>query len=233
MWVCILLIALGATSLALFLCEKIRKYSVKETMIKSIASLLFITLAVYGFYHSGHHPFGIFVIVAMIFGLLGDIWLDFKYVFPEQSKSFTYAGFIVFGIGHILYISGMITSFMGENWWWTLLIAIGTGLLGTLGVLLVEKPMKLKYGNYKWICILYSFVLFAMVGTTAVVTISSSFQAVPFNLLFAGGILFAVSDLILSGTYFGEGKERPVDIITNAVTYYAAQYLIAFSLFFL
>ena len=233
MVICIILMVLGASALALFLCEKIRKYSVKETMIKSIASLLFITLAVYGYYNSGHHPFGIFVIVALVFGLLGDIWLDFKYVFPEQSKSFTYAGFIVFGLGHILYISGMVVTFMGENWWWTLLIAAGTGLLGLLGVMLVEKPMKLKYGNYKWICLLYSFFLFAMVGTTIVVTASHSFQVLPFNLLFAGGVLFAISDLILSGTYFGEGKDKPVDIITNAVTYYAAQYLIAFSLFFL
>ena len=52
-------------------------------------------------------------------------------------------------------------------------------------------------------------------------------------MLFVGGVLFAVSDLILCGTYLGKGKERPVDLISNAVTYYAAQYIIAFSLFFL
>ena len=37
-------------------------------------------------------------------------------------------------------------------------------------------------------------------------------------------------DLILSGTYFGEGKNRPVDIVTNHVTYYIAQFVIAGSL---
>ena len=51
-------------------------------------------------------------------------------------------------------------------------------------------------------------------------------------MLIAGGVLFAVSDLILSGTYFGEGKERPFDIISNAITYYLAQYVIAFSIMF-
>ena len=52
------------------------------------------------------------------------------------------------------------------------------------------------------------------------------------NLFFIGGILFALSDLVLSGTYFG-GKERPVDIILNYLTYYPAQFLIALSLLYL
>ena len=60
----------------------------------------------------------------------------------------------------------------------------------------------------------------------------TQFSSVATMVLVGGGVLFAISDLILSGTYFGEGKERPVDIITNGVTYYLAQFAIAFSLFF-
>jgi len=52
-------------------------------------------------------------------------------------------------------------------------------------------------------------------------------------MMFAGGLLFTISDLILSGTYFGKGKERPVDIITNSVSYYAAQFVIALAMFFI
>ena len=51
-------------------------------------------------------------------------------------------------------------------------------------------------------------------------------------MLFVGGVFFLISDLILSGTYFGEGKDRPVDIVTNHMTYYIAQYLIALSIAF-
>ena len=54
-----------------------------------------------------------------------------------------------------------------------------------------------------------------------------------YDLFFIGGVLFMISDLILNGTYFGEGKERPVDIATNYLTYYSAQFLIASSLMFL
>ena len=50
------------------------------------------------------------------------------------------------------------------------------------------------------------------------------------NLMAIGGILFASSDLILSGTYFGIGKERPIDITINSVLYYIAQFAIAFSI---
>ena len=57
-------------------------------------------------------------------------------------------------------------------------------------------------------------------------------QVTTLNIIFIGSILFALSDLVLSGTYFG-GKERPVDIILNYLTYYPAQFLIAFSLLFL
>jgi hypothetical protein len=52
-------------------------------------------------------------------------------------------------------------------------------------------------------------------------------------MIFIGSILFAVSDLVLSGTYFGKGKDRPVDIIFNYLTYYPGQFLIAYALSFL
>ena len=57
-------------------------------------------------------------------------------------------------------------------------------------------------------------------------------QRLLYSLFLLAVLLFAASDLILSGTYFGEGKDRPVDIVLNYLTYYPAQYLIAFSLAF-
>ena len=55
----------------------------------------------------------------------------------------------------------------------------------------------------------------------------------PLNLIFIGGVSFAISDLILSGTYFGEGKDRPIDLALNYITCYAAQFLIASALVFI
>ena len=229
----IILMSLGLITLVIFLWEKIRKYSVKETMIKATASVLFIALAVYNCFAKGMTFFGMCVIIALVFGLLGDIFLDFKYVFKEQDKPFTYAGFIVFAIGHVFYMLGMYMDYYVQGHPLNIIIPLALGPIAGLGILLVEKPMKMTYGSMKPIVYIYASILFMMMASAISLTILHGFQNTTLILLMAGGILFTISDLILSGTYFAEGKERPVDIITNSVTYYMAQYIIAFSLFFI
>ena len=63
-----------------------------------------------------------------------------------------------------------------------------------------------------------------MISRTAPLASNPSFvhgwRVPALNLLFAGGVLFALSDLVLSGTYFGEGKERPVDLILNYLNFH-------------
>lgn len=99
--------------------------------------------------------------------------------------------------------------------------------------LALEKPMKLRYGKLRTTVIVYGALLFSTLLLTGSLALSYGFQEKALNLLFAGAALFAASDLILSGTYFGVGKDRPVDIILNYLTYYPAQFLIALSLLFL
>ena len=230
---CIVFICLGGISLALFLIEKTKAYSVKAVMLKMVTSLLFIAVCVCALFHSGYHTLSILVLLGLFVGLLGDIWLDLKYVFKEHDAPFTYAGFTMFGIGHILYITGMfIEYYHGENVLYIILPIVVGMIMGVVTVLL-EKPLGLTYGRFKWISFAYAILLFTMSMTALSLSILHHFQHATLTMLFVGGILFAVSDLILSGTYFGEGKERPVDIITNSVTYYAAQFIIAFAIFFI
>ena len=225
--------SLSALVLAYFLYEKCKAYSLKAVFIKATASMLFIALAAISLFQTGYHIFPKFAIIALALGMLGDIFLDLKYVYKEQDKPYTIAGFLVFGLGHILYITGMFLEFYhGESFLYVLLPFI-VGLIGGIGTVLIEKPMKLQYKEFRWIVGAYATILFSMVAVTISLNILSGFQAVSLILLMAGGILFALSDLILNTTYFGEGHERPFDIITNTVTYYVAQNLIAFSIFFL
>ena len=93
--------------------------------------------------------------------------------------------------------------------------------------------MKLHYGKMKGIVIGYSILLFSTVLLSGSLALSMGWQNPTLNLFFAGGVLFALSDLVLSGTYFGVGKERPVDIISNYILYYGGQFLIAYSLLYL
>ncbi len=232
MIVCIILLSLGAISLALFLCEKVRKYSVKATLVKAVASLFFVALGLYGLLTKTLNLMGFCFVFAQVLGLLGDIFLDFKYVFKEQDRPFTYAGFIVFGLGHIFYVLGMYSQYYIQGHIWHILIpAIAAIVLGT-GILFGGKLLKMDFKGMEPVALTYAILLALMFSTAFSLWMLNGFNNTTLMLIFIGGILFAISDIILCGTYFAENRERPVDIISNAITYYAAQFIIAFSLFF-
>ena len=227
------LLLFAAVMLVLYIREKLASYSVKDVLLKSVVSVQFIAVAVLGWYLSSRGILGIFVIIGLTFGLLGDIWLDLKYVFRDYNDQFTYAGFTSFGFGHILYIAGLLAQYMsGMNLSYLvfpIILSVGLSLFNAV----LEKPMKLHYGKMKGIVIGYGVLLFSTVLLSGSLALAQGWQDPSLNRFFAGGVLFALSDLVLSGTYFGVGKERPVDIISNYILYYGGQFLIAYSLLYL
>ena len=233
MLACIILIALGAIALVFYLLEKCKRYSLKGVLIKTIVSLLFIATALAGTIQNQGHILNNFIIAGLILGLLGDIFLDLKYVYPNDDKPYTYAGFIVFGIGHILFIIGMLLQFFGGGNMLYFLIPVGGALAFAFINLLTEKPMGLAFKDLKLIVCIYAFILALNPFTSLLLCIHTGWSNPSIIMLFVGGILFAVSDLVLSKTYFGEGHEKPLDFILNYLTYYGAQFIIAFSLLFL
>ncbi len=237
MTVCIVLLICGAAALALFLREKLRGPTLRAAIWKSVTSALFVALAVSAWVHAaagGTLPIlGAFVVPGLVFGLMGDIWLDLKFVYVRDDAPLTYAGFAVFGVGHILNQLGLLFQFYvhGKPGW--VLVPMGLALLLTLGNVALEKPMKLRFGTMKPVVLAYGFLLFLSVLLSGSLALLHQWKETALNLFFFGAVLFALSDLVLSGTYFGEGKDRPVDIVMNYLTYFPAQFLIALSLAFL
>lgn len=232
-----LLLAFGTIILLVYIREKIRAYSVKAVLLKSAVSVLFIAVGVYGSWLSASKGIACllcpFVELGLLMGLLGDIWLDLKYVFPEKNDPFTYAGFCLFGIGHILYIFGLLLTYYPEGKPMTIIVPVLLALVLSAGNAVLEKPMRLNFGKFKPVVIVYGVLLFAMVLIAGSLAYHYGWREITLNLIFIGGICFAVSDLILSGTYFGVGRERPIDLALNYLTYYSAQFLIASGLVFL
>ena len=235
MRICILLTALGAALLVWFVYEKIKKYSVKAAILKSLVSVLFISVALFG-WHSGEGSgelFGLLFVLGLVFGLLGDVWLDLKYVFPEENTLFTYAGFCVFGVGHILFLSAMLSKYALPGKELYVIVPFALAVLMSLGNSMTEKLMKLNFGSYKGIVIAYGVLLFSTMLVSGGLCVLHGWQDMTLKLIFIGSVLFTLSDLVLSGTFFGEGHERPVDIILNYIFYYGAQFTLALSLLFL
>ena len=96
-----------------------------------------------------------------------------------------------------------------------------------------SKSDTLDFKDLKWVVSVYAFILALNPMTALMLNIMNGWSSTTLILLFVGGISFAISDLVLSNTYFGEGHEKPIDFILNYIFYYGAQFLIAFSIFFL
>ena len=233
MGVYIALLCVGVLLVASYLFLRTKKPSLVAVFIKIGASLIFISICAYGLYLHHYVILPLMFVIGMVFGMLGDILLDLKYVFPEQDKMFTYSGFITFGIGHIFFISGMFRDLYHSESILYVILPFVFGLLMAVVTLLMQKPMKLKYGDMTLIVAIYAYILFSMTGTAISLSILNKFMSTTLILLTIGGALFAISDLILSQAYFGGKEKDPIVIILNICTYYSAQYLLASAIFFI
>lgn len=217
-------ISLGMVFLVSFLIKCNQKRSVGGVFLKNVTSIFFILTAAAGVLNDpSSREYGVLIIVGLVFGMLGDIYLDQKWVYPNDMKKYLYAGFVSFGIGHLFYIPAMVKAANLELKY--LAIPAAAGLVVAVGNLLLEKPMKQNFGEYKAVVTVYGFILSFMAATAVTCAVVTGQRM--FVVFAAGGVFFLISDLILSPMYFGEGKNTPINFVLNHVTYYIGQYLIA------
>ena len=209
--------------------------------LKALASFGFITLWVVvlteklvnidSAYYQGvlfhkYLPVALLFGLALCAGLIGDLILALRPLRPAtENESIILAGIIPFFSGHVFYFSALV-MLNRFNWIPILFTIIMTGI-----VFIMAKYMKMVWGRSLIPSLLYSAMIFLMIGQAFYNLIDQSFSG--FNLvILIGAILFGVSDLILSQIYFKPaGQQRMV--IMNLATYYAAQIAIALSLLFL
>lgn len=252
------LLAVGIVMLVLFLIARDKKSSMLAIILKTVTSLFFIATGLAAMVENGvaHNLDKIvlpcaLVLMGLVLGMVGDITLDFKIYFKglegeyanagKDKDSMMYFGMLAFGIGHVLYITSMAIRFPGYemNVLWSALISIA---VVAVMFCVTIFALKMQFGKFLIPSIIYAFLLcwFVVMSVMYVKPAGASTSSI---VLLVGSILFVISDMVLSMTYFSKPEdyqrqgalnpESRLMIIVNHVTYYLAQFLIALSLLFI
>ena len=205
-------------------------FNSKNVIFKTISSLCFIFTAVCALtYNPAALTYGALIIMGGALGMAGDIVLDLKGVYKDDEQLYLKSGFLFFLFGHIFYFTAII--YTAKLRWTHVLIAVGISALLGIGNVLTGPIMKLDFGKLKGLVGIYGGFLFMTTVISVIAMITSGF-ATTYIIMTVGAVLFLLSDLVLSGTYFGTCKDRPFDYFINHFLYYAAQYVIASSVLF-
>ncbi|MDR0884563.1 MAG: lysoplasmalogenase [Oscillospiraceae bacterium] len=176
------------------------------------------------------------VIAGLVCGLIGDIFLDLKDIHIDTQSHYMFVGFSSFMLGHFFYFAAIFHAYQyqGDAWGLALPLAAGFGLLMFLGMAALEKPMKLDYGKFRPILLVYTFVLSTMTAYPLAIGFYAM-DATMASIFGVGMVLFFLSDLVLSQVYFSTARKEPspVHIALNYILYYGGQFTIAAALYFL
>lgn len=228
----LVLIGLGSIFTCLFIYGKLTNYSWRTTMFKTIDSLLFLALGIYLFFYKGQPNVGIFIVLGLVFGLLGDVALAFKRIAKSKDKFFTLLGMVMFIIGHLFYTTGLFINYYIPGNVLYIILPIVIAILIAISIVLIELKLQFKLGGFKYFGILYFTALFTVSMSCLSLNILNGFNSTFLILMLVGALIFASSDVLLTRTYFKENCPKGF-LISTSITYYVAQFLIAFTLFFL
>lgn len=211
---------------------------------KTIASLSFVVtgIVIVSIKGTWTQNWSVFMVVGLIFGMIGDVFLDIKRNVPEKEALFLNSGMLSFGVGHIFYFLAALFYIMNFT---SAVVPATVGLVGfgiAIIVIVCSKFLKLNLGRFKYQSLSYLGILMYMAVMTVTAAISSAVEPnplhkVPYMWLFALGMcLFLVSDLLLSFTYFGDKNNRKMVVtmsVLNHIAYYAAQLTLCSVLYFI
>lgn len=125
-----------------------------------------------------------FVMVALVFGALGD-WL------LSRPRGFL-AGLISFAVGHVVYLA-LLWRFAGVPVFWGVAVVAGAGV----GLLLWLWP---GLGSLRWPVVGYAGVSVALAAVAL---------GVPSGVVTAGVLAFVASDMVLAVVVFGLPERHP------------------------
>lgn len=219
---------LGDVPLNALFCKIIASFGFILVFVAVIAEKSITDISPYyvGSVYFGNAPILLLFLLGLVAGLIGDIVLGLRPLRPKaENEKLILSGMISFSTGHVFYYVALLLMYQFSVY------AILIAAVMTVVIHFGGKILKLEFGRLHVASLAYTLIVFLVFGQALVNAIASGFTVVS-TLMVLGAFLFALSDLILAQIYFG-GKTAKLFIATNLGTYYAAQLLLAFSLFFL
>ena len=220
----ILLALVGMALQGIFIAVEHKEKYIPAVILKGTAALLFCIIgAVAMATASVDQGFARLVVIGLFCGMIGDVLLNLRFVFPKVGQKIFLLGVAAFLTGHILYLCAIIP--LSQNLLPCLIV--GTVLAAVL-LTWIFKTLTVKLA-FKIFGVLYigAIVLMTAVAIGNVLTTASTaawMHAV-------GAVLFTLSDIVLIFNTFGTEQKFSMRI-TNLSLYYMGQLMIAASLFY-
>ncbi len=219
--ICIMIIV-GFLLQGLFIFTEHREKYLLADILKGSASLIFVLIGLKA-YQTVNFAFNRQLLIGLVFGLIGDVLLNLRYVFPKQGQKIFLIGIVAFLIGHIMYLLALIPQARHILWYCAIPGAVAAACL----LAYIFKTMEVKKA-FKIFGIFYLGAVFIMTAIAIGIAIfTPSRRAIIYAV---GAILFTASDVILIFNTFS-GVTRFSMRIMNLTLYYLGQILIAVSMF--
>ena len=104
--------------------------------------------------------FGDFIFKGLIFGMIGDILLNLRYLVPKQKALSVFGlGVLSFTIGHAFYFSAIVDLGGSGIFLWTLLLAI---IISIAIMLLIKKHLPIDKKYVRVFCYIYIAIVVVM-----------------------------------------------------------------------
>lgn len=217
------LIIIGVILQGVFITVEHQKKYVLADILKGLAAACFVIIGVLGYFNNPTDSFGQKIMIGLIFGMIGDILLNLRFVVVEDKGQKVFLiGIVSFLVGHILYLTALLP--LTDHT--VACVCIGAVLAAAL-LIYIFKTMDVKMA-FKIFGIFYLGAVIIMTVTAIdVALVNQSVRSIECAI---GAVLFMLSDIVLIFNTFS-GKTKFSMRITNLSLYYIGQVMIALCLF--
>lgn len=221
----ILLALVGMVIQGIFIAVEHKEKYVPAVILKGSAALIFCVIGTAALVSAAvNQSFAKRIVTGLFCGMLGDVLLNLRFVFPKNGQKIFLLGVVAFLTGHILYLCAIVP--LSQN----LIPCLVVGVILAAALLTwIFKTLTVKLA-FKIFGVLYIGAIVLMTAVAIGNVLTAPGTAAWMHAV--GAVLFTLSDIVLIFNTFG--KEQKFSLrITNLSLYYIGQLMIACSLFFI